>query len=168
MCGDKQARADLATHTRPQVYAWCLRALEDPDLAADATQDVLVRLWTHVACLQYPRAFPTWLYRITLNACNRQLRARRAPVMQGKDIADQPDHSPSPEDIALARHEIDLMLCVLSSSERELVELKFGRGLSGKQIGKVLRTSEGAARVRVHGVLKRLRGAFRRGEDVWP
>lgn len=72
--GDRQAVEDVVLTVRDDVYGLSLRMLWDPDDAADATQEILVKVITHLATFRGESAFRTWVYRV---ACNHLLGLRK-------------------------------------------------------------------------------------------
>jgi RNA polymerase sigma-70 factor (ECF subfamily) len=75
--GEKGAMDDLIRGTYADVYALSRRLLGDPADAADATQEVYVRVVRSVLGFRGEAAFGTWLHRVTVNVCMTQLRRRR-------------------------------------------------------------------------------------------
>src|ERR1700689_3089940 len=63
------------------------RMLADPDEAADATQEVVVRVMRSVLGFRGDSAFGTWLHRVTVNVCltalRKRSRARDAGLLAG-------------------------------------------------------------------------------------
>ena len=58
------------------VYALCRRLLGDPTDAADATQEVYLRVVKSVLGFRGESAFWTWLHWVTVNVCMTELRRR--------------------------------------------------------------------------------------------
>src|SRR5919107_5495921 len=74
--GETGAMDALIRATYADVYALCRRLLGDPSDAADATQEVYVRVVRSVLGFRAESAFGTWLHRITVNVCMTALRRR--------------------------------------------------------------------------------------------
>src|SRR3954466_4889418 len=74
--GEAGALDALIRATYADVYALCRRMLADPDEAADATQEVFVRVMRSVVGFRGDAAFGTWLHRVTVNVCLTLLRKR--------------------------------------------------------------------------------------------
>jgi RNA polymerase sigma-70 factor, ECF subfamily len=74
---DGRSRAAALYRTYgPAVYRRCLRLLQDPDEARDATQDVFVKLVRDMDRLEDEMALP-WIYRVATNHCLNLLRSLR-------------------------------------------------------------------------------------------
>ena len=80
--GEPGAMDALIRATYADVYALCRRLLGDPSDAADATQEVYVRVVRSVLGFRGESAFGTWLHRVTVNVCATALR-RRGDVRGG-------------------------------------------------------------------------------------
>lgn len=161
--GDESARLRLVERSRRQVHGWCCSILGDPERAEDATQETLIQLWRHIGALREPRAFPAWLYRMTLNACRRQFQRNALGENPGTgsnggaSARRQASSTPTPEALAVARDELEQLLKTLRSADRAILAMKYGEDLSAREIGNELSISEGAARTRLHAIIAKLR-----------
>jgi RNA polymerase sigma factor (sigma-70 family) len=77
--GDKHALEALIRRIQDRIYGLALRMLGDPADAEDATQEILVKIVTHLASFRQESAFTTWGYRIASNhlLTENKRRARR-------------------------------------------------------------------------------------------
>jgi RNA polymerase sigma factor (sigma-70 family) len=75
--GDAVALDALVRRIQDPVYGLALRMLWHPEDARDATQEILIRVVTHLDDFRGESAVRTWVYRI---ACNYLKTARRARV----------------------------------------------------------------------------------------
>ena len=76
--GDPDAFAVLVARHRDRLWAVAMRTLGDPDDAADALQDALLRAFRRAETFRGEAAVTTWLHRVVVNACLDQLRSRRS------------------------------------------------------------------------------------------
>src|SRR5262245_13946637 len=74
--GDRAALEAVVVAVQPQVFALALRFLWHPQDAEDASQEILVRLLTHLGSFRGESAFRTWMFRVACNTL-RTLRRRR-------------------------------------------------------------------------------------------
>ena len=65
--GNLQALESLCGHIQKDVYNLALRMLQVPADAEDATQEILIKIITHLSEFRQESAFPTWVYRIATN-----------------------------------------------------------------------------------------------------
>ena len=72
--GERDALEDLVRAVADDVYNLAMRMLSDPADAADACQEILVRVVTNLAGFRGESSFSTWVYRV---AANHLLTARK-------------------------------------------------------------------------------------------
>lgn len=169
--GETGAMEALIRASYADVYALCRRLLGDDADAADATQEVYVRVVRSVLGFRGESAFGTWLHRVTVNVCTTALTRRGDVRARGQSAGraafaapDSPDElvtdAVGPEDAAehadLAGRAVRA-LAALPPDAREVVLLRDVQGLSTKQAAAVLGISEGAVKVRLHRAHARLR-----------
>lgn len=169
--GEPGALDELIRATYADVYALCRRMLADPDEAADATQEVFVRVMRSVLGFRGESAFGTWLHRVTVNVCltalRRRSRARATGMVAGgtpfalpgdepelASTADDPEGRAVTADLA-ARSEA--ALAALPEDARSVVVLRDLEGLSTKEVADLLGVTETVVKVRLHRAHARLR-----------
>lgn len=149
-----------------QVYALARRLLGDTEDAADATQEVYVRVVRSVLGFRGEATFGTWLHRVTVNVCLTTLTSRGDQRARGQVAGavefdlDLPDSAPDPAarvELADLAARTSLALDELPTDAREVVVLRDLQGLSTKQTAVVLGISEGAVKVRLHRAHVKLR-----------
>lgn len=86
--GDRNAFGLLVSRHRDRLWAVALRTLGDPDDAADAVQDALVKAYLRAETFRGDAAVTTWLHRIVVNACLDLLRRRSARPVDPVDPLD--------------------------------------------------------------------------------
>lgn len=178
--GEPGAMDALVRATYADVYRKCLRLLGDPADAADATQDVFVRVTRSVMGFRGESAFATWLHRVTVNVCATALRKRGDHRARGQAagrrafaLPDDPDDAvvdgtvadDDPADRVVELDEVSQVaeaLRRLPERDRAIVILRDIEGLSTREAAKILGISEGAAKVRLHRAHARLREAIGR------
>jgi RNA polymerase sigma-70 factor (ECF subfamily) len=169
--GERGALDALIRATYADVYALARRMLADPDEAADATQEVFVRVMRSVVGFRGESAFGTWLHRVTVNVCltalRKRSRAREAGLVAGRTPFAMPDDAsaitaagPSPDDRAetadLVRRS-EQALATLGEEARTVVVLRDIEGLSTKEVAELLGVTENVVKVRLHRAHARLR-----------
>ena len=164
--GERGAMDDLIRATYQDVYALSRRLLGDPSDAADATQEVYVRVVRSVLGFRGESTFGTWLHRVTVNVCMTALRARGDIRARGQsagwaemdvEIADPAANPESRAETADLAARTARALGELPEDAREVVVLRDVQGLSTKEAASVLGISEGAVKVRLHRAHARLR-----------
>ncbi len=177
--GEPGALDALIRATYADVYALSRRMLADPDEAADATQEVYVRVVRSVLGFRGESAFGTWLHRVTVNVCLSALKARSRSRTTGTTagrhafaVPGDADHDAAlglaaadeaPDERAvtsdlLARSEAALR--DLPETARTVVVLRDIEGLSTREVASLLDVSESVVKVRLHRAHARLRAAL--------
>lgn len=78
VAGDPTAFATLVRRHRDRLWAVALRTTGDPEEAADALQDALLKAHRSAATFRGDAQVTTWLHRIVVNACLDRLRRAKA------------------------------------------------------------------------------------------
>jgi RNA polymerase sigma-70 factor, ECF subfamily len=170
--GEAGALDALIRATYADVYALCRRMLADPDEAADATQEVFVRVMRSVIGFRGDSAFGTWLHRVTVNVCLTALRRRSKARAVGMVAGGTPFALPGGDDATLvasdaspseAAETADLLarseaaLARLPEDARAVVVLRDIEGLSTREVAELLGVTETVVKVRLHRAHARLR-----------
>ena len=90
--GERKALNDLLMGIKDRIFGLALRMLGDTSDAEDATQEILIKVVTHLSEFRQESAFSTWVYRIASNhlLTARRRRAERTYV-DFDDFADEID-----------------------------------------------------------------------------
>ena len=83
--GDSAALSRLVEEVQHPVYRLALRFLGHPEDAKDATQEILVRLITHLGQFEGRSQFMTWAYTITVRQLMRTRRRRLESAVKGAE-----------------------------------------------------------------------------------
>ena len=80
--GDVAAFNQIVLAYQTVVYNVALRTLGNPTDAEDATQEILIKVLTHLGSFRQESAFRTWVFRIAANhlLTMRKRRAERAEL----------------------------------------------------------------------------------------
>ena len=168
--GEPGAMDALIRATYAGVYAMCKRLLGDSSDAADATQEVYVRVVRSVLGFRAESSFGTWLHRVTVNVCATALRRRGDVRARGQAAGpaafgapDSPDVLASSDDTESSFADRDQAQRVanaiadLPDDARAVVLLRDVEGLSTKEAAAILGISENTVKVRLHRAHARLR-----------
>lgn len=159
--GDREALDELCARHIASVYRVCRSVLGDDAEAADATQECFVKAVRALARFRGDASFRTWLLTIAGNEAKgvfrkRKRRAEQALESAGPLVSDQP----AAGDVTELKQEAErarVMVSKLPDKQRLAVTLRIDEGLSFREIGEVIGSSEGAARVNYHHGIRRLR-----------
>jgi len=150
----------------PRVYTLARRLLGNEADAEDITQDVFVQVLRKLSTFRGEAAFPTWLYRVTVNSAlayrrKRALRERpRVPHdpladfrADGSHLAPVRRWAADPEKLAVA-HEthqlIEAAIAQLPESYRDVFVLADVEEWSNPEIAEILGLSVSAVKSRLH------------------
>jgi RNA polymerase sigma factor (sigma-70 family) len=157
------ARQDLAAFEplyrryADRVYRYCLRRLDEPDRAADATSAIFIKVMQSIDHCQ-PESFRSWLFSIAHNTTIDARRTTRdhAPL---DDAGIVHSREPDPEELITreeARLEIVALLDHLTPDQRHVVELRLA-GLDGYEIAQALGRSRASVDTAQSRAITRLR-----------
>ena len=162
--GDEVAWKELVELTHREVYTLCLRILDDPSDAAEATQDAYLKAWRGLRGFRGEAQFTTWLYRVATNAAISKHRSRKRRRVYEVGAEDELLSAMAAPGSVEGTAEIHTDVAALEGAIRGLpdhyrsaVVLRDVYGLSIEEIAKQLKISETAAKVRVHRARKKLR-----------
>lgn len=174
--GEVAAFRELVARHEGPVYRFCLRSLSNPDAAADATQEVFLRVVKNAARWQHKAKFTTWMYTIARNFCIDEARKRKFRKTDslnetvGKDEeagTEKIDQVTADEvgadrltDSLRIRAVIDAALQELPEEQREVFCLRQYGGLPFKEIGEAVGVGENTVKSRMRYALGTLQKAL--------
>jgi RNA polymerase sigma factor (sigma-70 family) len=158
--GDKEAYAALASGIADRFLAVARRILRDIDLAEDATQQALLRIWQDLPQLRDPARFDAWSYRLLVRACYAEGRKRRrwAPNLRLL-TADEPMTADGIGSV-VDRDQLESGFRRLSLDHRTVVVLHHYLDLPLEQVAETLGIPVGTAYSRLHYAMRGLRAAL--------
>lgn len=159
--GDQRAFGILVERHHGAVYRLALSMVSDGDLAQDVAQDAFLKAFKALDGFRGDAAFRTWLLTITANEAKGALRRRgRRREATLESVAPIESDARSPEQEATLSDEADRARAILEGlpeKQRLAVSLRIDQGLSFREIGEIIGSSEGAARVNYFHGIHRLR-----------
>lgn len=159
--GDERALGEIVSRHHAAIYRMALSVLGDPDGAADAAQDTFLKAFRGLDGFRGDAGLRTWLLAIATNEARGALRARNR--RRETRLDDVPPPTAGGADVARAvvlRDEVARVrsyMQKLPEKQRLAVQLRLEEGLAFREIGRIIGSSEGAARVNYHHGVKRLR-----------
>jgi len=149
----------------PGVFRYVSYRVGDRTAAEDLTSDIFNKALTDFARYNPEKAaFSTWIFTIARNTVIDYYRKRgKERKIRKETEAEIPAVAESPEDEIARNDEINrLRKCLekLKESERELVSLKFGGGMTNREIAKITGLSESNVGTILCRVVRKLRDGF--------
>src|SRR5262245_35782086 len=169
VAGDASALEAVLSGVRDDVYGLALRMLWHPEDAADATQDILIKVMTRLGTYRGDAALRTWVFRI---AANHLLTVRRSRTERqalsfeafGADLADGLADPPERTgvDLNLLEQEVKVgctqaMLLCLGREDRLAFVLGSVFNLTGADAATVCGTDPQTYRKRLSRARERIR-----------
>ena len=166
MAVDAEFKALYDQHVRV-VYNVCLNHLRNRDEAAEATQDVFVKVHDKLVGFKGDAAVKTWIYRIAINTCLDRIKAAKRkkrsyfgiplPIEERAVEVAVFDHPGVRLEEREAMERLFGHIDALPGNQRTAVLLKGTEGLSMEQIGEVMGLSSKA----VESLLSRARAGLK-------
>jgi RNA polymerase sigma factor (sigma-70 family) len=157
--GKADSYGELYSRFQPKVYQKCLTLLKDKLLAQEFSNDILVKAFENLPRMKNTSAFSSWLYVMATNYCIDYLRNKKKlhyPNWNREnelpDIIDESGES-LPE---LNYDDLMEVLEKVHPEEKALILMKYQDDLSLREIGKSLRITEDAAKMRLKRARSRL------------
>ncbi|MEU6860276.1 RNA polymerase sigma factor SigM [Glycomyces sp. NPDC046736] len=159
--GDRDAFGELFRRHRGRLWAVAVRTLADPEDAAEAVQDAMIKAYQAAGSFRGNAAVTTWLHRIVVNACLDRIRAagRRPTVpLPEDDVANaRPATDPAvdPQRSAL-RITVHRALAELPFEQRAVLVYIDMLGYPVEEVAAILKVRPGTVKSRASRARKRL------------
>jgi len=139
------------------AFRYALWLVRDVAVAEDVLQEALTRVWHSPNTPSEPTEFKRWLYRTMANLARDQRRRRR--FRAALRFTTSPLSVDPLDEVERRMGEAALAEALRSLPERErtAVYFRYLEGVPFGEVGRLLGTSEGNARVIVHRALAKLR-----------
>ena len=151
----------LWADSHARIYNLAARIVDNRDDAADITQEVFLRAFTHPPDEKGLRDPQPWLYRVAVNACYDHLRRRAvrptAPLEAAGELASATDGFAAAE----MTRAVETALGSLTPRYRTALVLKDLHGLDTVEIAGAMEVTSATARVLLHRSRAAFRKAFR-------
>jgi RNA polymerase sigma-70 factor (ECF subfamily) len=161
-------RVLVERHHAP-LYRFCLRALKSPEAAADAAQEIFLRVVKNAPSWEQKAKFTTWLYTMARNFCideARKAKFRKTDSLNepvGKDadggderidrVASEVPQQDRLVDNGKLRRVLDAAIAELPDEQREVFLLREQGGLQFKDIADLTGVGENTVKSRMRYAL---------------
>lgn len=158
----------LVERYQSMVYGTARRRLGNDQAASDVAQNVFAALARKAPWLCSRTSVGGWLYKSTLMEAARRQRddlrrlKRERLYAEEMNIRGTNDHDENAPQLRELMPVLDDAMSGLSTADREALLLRFFRGLSLRDTGAAMGTTEEAARKRVSRALEKLSSLFKR------
>jgi RNA polymerase sigma-70 factor, ECF subfamily len=168
--GDQSAFAELYNMVAGGMYRLAYSILLDKQDAEDVVQESVVYAFRNLHRYSKERgAFRTWLYTITVSRCRNARRRKWLPTVNLASIlatshepAAPEEHAPEHALVRQNTHDaLNRALTALSPRLREAVALRYGQGLTYREMADILNVPQKTAESRVRLAHEALRDMLR-------
>lgn len=165
--GDRQAFANLYSHTSPKLFSICLRILRNAADAEEALQEIYIKIWQRAKSFAMATGQPmTWLATIARNHAIDVMRARKPEaddISERDDIQDDLTLSPE-ENLATADdgRRIDRCMEELDPAHARAVRRAYVEGLTYQELADELKAPLNTVRTWLRRSLLKLRECIER------
>ncbi len=177
--GQTQAWSTLLTRYQDRLFGVCYRMVGDREMAADLTQDSMVKIIEGLSTYDGRSKLSTWMIRVTMNVCLSKMRSEklrrhasldapeRGAGREGRTTGDrledfrerEPDGSSGVEREEL-RQMVAGALLRIAPEQRAILVLRDSRDLDYDQIAEVLDIPVGTVKSRLFRARAALREAI--------
>ncbi len=145
----KEVFAELVLKNEDILFKVAMSMLKNEDDAQDAMQSAILRAYERLNTLKHETYFRTWIIRILINICNKQLRQRsKTTEWNERDVI-----SVSSETEVEVRAAVE----ALPLKIRQVIILYYSEQFTTKEISSILRIPKGTVLSRLHKGRKLLR-----------
>lgn len=181
--GDATALPELLSSYQDRLFSVCMRMVNDPETAADLTQEAMVKVIQGIEAFAGRSKLSTWMIRVTMNVClthRRRMRLRNhlsIDVPTGKGDASGGDgpstmaarlestQELSAEESAFSRetrHRLYRAMERLDPGQRAILILRDVQDLDYRQISEILEIPQGTVKSRLFRARTALREQIER------
>ena len=173
--GDTKAFEQLIIFSERRVAATAWRFLGNREDARDAVQEVFLRAYKYLRSFKVDQDFNGWLYRITVNVCRDQLRARSSSYSTAKHqtqdelcLKERLEKLPSrdnTEEEALRTEQMSIVsraLEILSEKERTAIVLRDLEGHTTEEVARLMKTRPATVRSQISTARTKIKTFYER------
>lgn len=156
--GDPAALSAIYDQFAPKMYIYFYHRLGNRELAEDLTAEVFVRM---VEAVDTPRFADTslsgWLYRVAHNLLVDHFRQQRQEVALSEELPTQREGPAAIAERKLAQDGLREALKELTEDQRQVIVLRFGEGLTAREVAEIMGKQENTVWQLQHRALNGLR-----------
>lgn len=162
--GNTEAFARLVEAHQQRLYAFSLKMTHSKEDAEEIVQETLIRAFKNLWRFDGRASFSTWLYTIANNLC-KSIMKRKKRVTVSLDELVSPEEEPlwhqaqEPSELLMlseTRREARRLMAFLKPDQKSALILKYMEGLTYEDIGRILKITEEAAKMKVYRAKKEI------------
>lgn len=141
-----------------RIFRLCMGYVNDHDLALDMAQETFVIVWKQLPTFRGEAAIGTWIYRIAVNLCLRQIEKNSREFRLKKD-APLHHHDTEP-DLEPRIRLLYRLISELPELDRIIISLEL-ETVKQSEIARITGISDSNVRVRIHRIKEKLTKKFK-------
>lgn len=157
---DAESFNRLVLENQEKIFSLFRRMVSSHDEADDLTQETFIKVYKNLSKFRNDSSAYTWIYRIAVNTGLNYLRRQKARQTIGLDNIDLAADNTGSGDFELTNAALKKALKKLPSKQQMVIVLRTYQGLAFKDIGRIMDSTENAAKVNYAHALKNLRKMF--------
>jgi len=163
--GDVAKLGDIFERYHQRLYAFFVRMTNQPTVSEDLVQVVFYRILKYRHTYRDEGKFTAWIYHLARKVAADHFRkhAKAPTATDPRDLHAHADESASPDRSATTTDDLELLRAAIARmplEHREVLVLSRLQNVEHKEIARLMDTSVGAVKVRVHRALKELRDIY--------
>jgi RNA polymerase sigma-70 factor (ECF subfamily) len=158
--GSSAAFDELYRRYSQKMFSYFFRMLwKNKELAEDQTQELFVKIISHVKNFESGRSFSTWIYSIAHNMCKNEYRKAEIKMKHAKIRQEGAISAANGKSLDLQKFRTAVSTCIqeLTEEKRSLFILRFQEQLTIPEISQVLNVPEGTIKSRLFYLLKEMK-----------
>lgn len=166
--GDREAFGQIYNLYQKKIYRFSFYLIQDRQLAEDITQNTFMKAWKALPSFSFKKngTIQAYLFKIARNLGIDYQRKKREISLDA--IADFMPSEENLEDLVVKSERENIVhkaLSGLDKDEKQIIVMRYFEELSYAEIAKTIGKNEGAIRVQIHRVLKKLKGRLSNYEN---
>ncbi len=148
-----------------KIFGKCISLLKDEAKAADATQEVFMKILINLSKFSGKSKFSTWIYSITYNFCIDVIRrAKKDPSLLVDDMESTYDKEDDVEDIYLLEMKVKRLKVILEeipTMDKSILLMKYQDEMSIKEISSITKKSESAVKMKIKRAKQKFKKTYK-------
>lgn len=148
-----------------KIFGKCISLLKDEAKAADATQEVFMKILINLSKFSGKSKFSTWIYSITYNFCIDMIRrAKKDPSMLVDDMESTYDKEDDVEDVYLLEMKVKRLKVILEeipTMDKSILLMKYQDEMSIKEISSITQKSESAVKMKIKRAKQKFKKTYK-------
>ena len=148
-----------------KIFGKCISLLKDEARAADATQEVFMKILINLSKFSGKSKFSTWIYSITYNFCIDMIRReKKDPSLLVDDIETKYDKEDDVEDVYLLEMKVKRLKIILEEipvMDKSILLMKYQDEMSIKEISEITQKSESAVKMKIKRAKQKFRKTYK-------